>query len=189
MTFRACSSPAPTRVKPQPVPAILSQELVHTTLSITHHTRKRPSTSPRTTHGPHQRTFTMTPNPKTRLVTLPEVIMGTLAGKFAKFFSTTNTPTSSLDPSPTRTRHPPGSSHVSRLLSHRVRMPHSTSTSRMVSATLAGPMRKLSSHAGSTRRSSLTTLRTPTPLSATTWTPHTSLTSGQTLSSLNPSSP
>jgi hypothetical protein len=53
MTFRACSSPAPTPVKPQPAPAILSQESVHTTWSITHHTRKRPSTSPRTTHGPH----------------------------------------------------------------------------------------------------------------------------------------
>jgi hypothetical protein len=51
-TFRACSSPAPTSVKPQPAPAILSQESVHTTLSITHHTRKRPSTGPRTTHGP-----------------------------------------------------------------------------------------------------------------------------------------
>jgi hypothetical protein len=31
---------------------LLSQESVHTTLSITHHTRKRPSTGPRTTHGP-----------------------------------------------------------------------------------------------------------------------------------------
>jgi hypothetical protein len=51
-TFRACSSPAPTRVKPQPAPVILSQESVHTTLSITHHTRKRPSSGPRTTHGP-----------------------------------------------------------------------------------------------------------------------------------------
>jgi hypothetical protein len=51
-TFRACSSPAPTPVKPQPAPAILSQESVHTTLSITHHTRTRPSTCPRTTHGP-----------------------------------------------------------------------------------------------------------------------------------------
>jgi hypothetical protein len=51
-TFHACSSPAPTPVKLQPAPAILSQELVHTTLSITHHTRKRPSTGPRTTHGP-----------------------------------------------------------------------------------------------------------------------------------------
>jgi hypothetical protein len=51
-TFRACSLPAPTPVKPQPAPAILSQESVHTTLSITHHTRKRPSTGPRTTHGP-----------------------------------------------------------------------------------------------------------------------------------------
>jgi hypothetical protein len=52
-TFRACSSPAPTPVKPQPAPAILSQESVHTTLSITHHIRKRPSTGPRTTHGHH----------------------------------------------------------------------------------------------------------------------------------------
>jgi hypothetical protein len=53
-TFRTCSSPAPTPVKPQLAPAILSQESVHTTLSITHHTRKRPSTGPWTTHGPHQ---------------------------------------------------------------------------------------------------------------------------------------
>jgi hypothetical protein len=51
-TFGACSSPAPTPVKPQPARAILSQKLVHTTLSITHHTRKWPSTCPRTTHGP-----------------------------------------------------------------------------------------------------------------------------------------
>jgi hypothetical protein len=50
-TFRACSSPSPTPVKPQPAPAILSQESVDTTLLITHHTRKRPSTGPRTTHG------------------------------------------------------------------------------------------------------------------------------------------
>jgi hypothetical protein len=48
-TFLACSSPAPTPVKPQPAPAILSQESVHTMLSITHHTRKRSSTGPRTT--------------------------------------------------------------------------------------------------------------------------------------------
>jgi hypothetical protein len=52
MTFRACSSPALTPVKLQPTPAILSQESVHTTLSITHHTRKWPFTGPRTTHGP-----------------------------------------------------------------------------------------------------------------------------------------
>jgi hypothetical protein len=54
--FYACSSPAPTPVKPQPAPAILSQESVHTTLLITHHTRKPPSTGPRTTHGPQART-------------------------------------------------------------------------------------------------------------------------------------
>jgi hypothetical protein len=52
MTFRACCTPAPTPVKPQPAPAILSQESVHTTLSITHHTRKRSSTGPQTTHDP-----------------------------------------------------------------------------------------------------------------------------------------
>jgi hypothetical protein len=51
-TFCACSSHAPTPVKPQPAHAILSQESVHTTLPITHHTRKRPFTGPRTTHGP-----------------------------------------------------------------------------------------------------------------------------------------
>jgi hypothetical protein len=49
MTFRTCSSPTPTLVKLQPTPAILSQESVHKTLSITHHTRKWPSTGPRTT--------------------------------------------------------------------------------------------------------------------------------------------
>jgi hypothetical protein len=53
MTFHACSSLAPTPVKLQPAPTILSQESVHITLSITHHTRKRPSTGPRTAHGPH----------------------------------------------------------------------------------------------------------------------------------------
>jgi hypothetical protein len=53
-TFRACSSPAPTPVKPQPAHAIFSQEVVHTTLSITHHTRKRPSTGLQTTHGSHK---------------------------------------------------------------------------------------------------------------------------------------
>jgi hypothetical protein len=39
-TFRAHSSLAPTQIKPQPAPAILSQESVHTTLSITHHTKE-----------------------------------------------------------------------------------------------------------------------------------------------------
>jgi hypothetical protein len=51
-TFCAYSSPALALVKPQPATAILGQESVHTTLSITHHTRKQPSTGPRTTHGP-----------------------------------------------------------------------------------------------------------------------------------------
>jgi hypothetical protein len=54
-TFHACSSSVPTPVKLRPPPAILSQELVHTTLSITHHSRKWLSTSPRMTHGPQWR--------------------------------------------------------------------------------------------------------------------------------------
>jgi hypothetical protein len=133
--------------------------------------------------GSFQRRLTMTPNPKTGLVTLPEVITGNLAGNSMKFRFTTNTPTSSLEPPPTRTRRPHGSLHVSRLLSHRVLMPHSTSTSHMASAMLVGPMRKLSLHAGLARRSSPTTLRTPTPAPATTRTPPMSLTSGLTLTS------
>jgi hypothetical protein len=75
MTFRACSSPAPTPVKPQPTLAILSQESVHTTLSITHHIRKRPSTGPRTTHGPQMATTNLfrgveTDNPYRHIQTL-----------------------------------------------------------------------------------------------------------------------
>jgi hypothetical protein len=47
-TFRARSASARTQIKPPPAPAILSQELVHTMLSITHHTKERLSTGPRT---------------------------------------------------------------------------------------------------------------------------------------------
>jgi hypothetical protein len=47
-TFHGRSSPTPTQIKPQPAPAKLSQESVYTTLSITHHTKERPSTGPRT---------------------------------------------------------------------------------------------------------------------------------------------
>jgi hypothetical protein len=46
-TFRACSSPAPTSVKLQPTPAIISQELVH----IMSHQEANIHWS-RTTHGP-----------------------------------------------------------------------------------------------------------------------------------------
>jgi hypothetical protein len=45
--FRARSSFAPMQIKPQPAPAILSQESIHTTLSITHNSQERPSTGPR----------------------------------------------------------------------------------------------------------------------------------------------
>jgi hypothetical protein len=36
------------QIKSQPAPAILGQESIHTTLSITHHSQERPSTGPRT---------------------------------------------------------------------------------------------------------------------------------------------
>jgi hypothetical protein len=46
--FARHSSPAQTQIKPQPAPALLDQESVHTMLSITHHSQERPSTGPRT---------------------------------------------------------------------------------------------------------------------------------------------
>jgi hypothetical protein len=125
----------------------------------------------------------MSPNPKTGLLTPPKSSRARLPKNSAKFCSTSNTPTSSMDLPPTRTRRPPGSPHASRLLSHRVRLSHSTSTSHTVSAKLARPTRKLSLHAGLARRSPPTTLRTPTPSLATTQTLHTSSTSDWTLSS------
>jgi hypothetical protein len=135
----------------------------------------------------------MSPNPETGLVMLPEVVTGNLLEILARFLSTTNTPTSSLDPTPTRTRRPRGLSHASRLPSHRVRPPHSMSTSHAALATSARPTRRLPLRAGPARRSYPSTTRTPTPSPATTRTPiispastrtlPTSLTSGQTLMS------
>jgi hypothetical protein len=120
-------------------------------------------------------------------VTLPEVITGDLAGKFGKI-SLYNQHTD-LDPPPTRTRRPRGSSHASRLPSHRVLTSHSMRTFHMASAMLAGPMRKLSLHAGPERRSSPTTLQTPTPSPTTTRTPPTSSTSDRTRTSSSPRTP
>jgi hypothetical protein len=126
-------------------------------------------------------------------MTLPEVVSGDLAGNSAKFHSTTSTPTPSLDSTPTRTRPHRGPSHASRLSSHRVRTPHSMSTSHTTSASLARPTRRLFPHAKLGKRPSPSTTqtptpspamtRTPTPSPATTRTPPTSSTSGQTLTS------
>jgi hypothetical protein len=138
----------------------------------------------------------MTPNPKTGIMTLPEVVTGDLAGNSVKFRSTTNTLTLSLDPPPTRTRRPRGPSYASRLLNHRVQTPHSMSTSHTALATPTRPMRRLSLWPGLGRISSLSTTRTPTPSPATTRTPTpspattrtppTSSTSGRTLTSPSP---
>jgi hypothetical protein len=139
--------------------------------------------------GSFQRRLTMTPNPSTGLVTLSEVVTANSLENSAKFRSSTSMPTLSLDPPPTRTRHPRGPSHASRLSSHRVRTPHSTSTSHTASATLARPVRRLSLRAGPARRSSPTTPRTPTPSLATTRTPPTSSTLDRTQTSPSPRSP
>jgi hypothetical protein len=118
-------------------------------------------------------------------MTLPEVIMGMLVGKCSEISLYNQHTDFEYGSASNSSSTSPRSSHASRLLSHRVRLPHSTSTSHMASATLAGPTRKLSSHAGLTRRSLPTTFRTPNPPPATTRTLHTSSTSGRILSSQN----
>jgi hypothetical protein len=97
--------------------------------------------------GSFQRCLTMTPDPKTGLVMLPEVITGNLARKFGE----TSLYKKGPDLSPTRPRRPHGRSHASRLVSHRVLTSRSSSTSHMASAMLAGPMRRLSLYAGLAR--------------------------------------
>jgi hypothetical protein len=119
----------------------------------------------------------------TGLVTLPEVITGDLTGKFGEISLYNQHADFKSGSASTRTRRPLGLPLASRLLRHRVLTPHSTSTSHLVSAMLAGLMRKLSLRAGPARRSSPTTPRTPTPAPATTRTPPTSSTSGRILTS------
>jgi hypothetical protein len=119
-------------------------------------------------------------------VTLPEVVRATSPENSAKFRSTTSTRTSSFDPTPTRTRRHRGPLHASRLSSHRVRTPHSMSTSHTTSASLARPTRRLSLHAGPGKRSPPSTTRTPTPSPATTRTPPMSSTSERTRTSPSP---
>jgi hypothetical protein len=53
--------------------------------------------------GSFQRHLTMPPNPETGFVTLPEVVTANLPASSTKFRFSTNTPTSSSDPPPTRT--------------------------------------------------------------------------------------
>jgi hypothetical protein len=96
--------------------------------------------------GSFQRRLTMTPNPKTGLMTLPEVITGTLAGNFGEISLYNQHADFEFETTSTRTRRPPGSLHASRLLSHRVKTSHPMSTSHMASAMLAGDPR------GSSRR-------------------------------------
>jgi hypothetical protein len=121
-------------------------------------------------------------------VMLPKVIAGDLARKFGEislynqhadfeFGSASNSNSTSLQAIACE----PASSH-------RVLTSHFMITSHMASAMLAGPMRRLSPHTGPARRSSSTTLRTPTPPPATTQTP-TSSTSDRIPTSPSPRTP
>jgi hypothetical protein len=135
--------------------------------------------------GSFQRRLTVTPNPRTRIVTLPEVITGDLARKFGEislynqhadfeFGSASNSNSTSLWDIACEPATKPSCADIP-LHEH----------FHMASAMLVGPMRKLSLHAGPARRSSPTTLRTPT----TTRTPPTSSTSDQTQTSPSPRTP
>jgi hypothetical protein len=146
--------------------------------------------------GSFQCRLAMPPNPKTGLVTLPEVVQGNSPASSTKFRSSTITLTSSSSPLPTRTRRPHGPSHASRLLSHRRRSPYLVSTPRVIPASSAGPAQGLRLRAGPARNPYPSTTPTPTPPPATlqtpalspssTQTPHTSSTSGRTLRSPSP---
>jgi hypothetical protein len=131
--------------------------------------------------GSFQRRLTMTPNLKTGLVTLPEVITGNLTDKFGEILLYNQHANFESGSASNSNSTSPWVTACESVLSHRVLMPHSTSTSHMASATLAGPMWKLSLHAGLARRSSPISHRTPIPPPATTQTPPTSLTSGRIL--------
>jgi hypothetical protein len=113
-------------------------------------------------------------------VTLPEVIMGNLAEIFGEIsLYNQHTDFESGSASNSNSTSPWAIACVPATEPSCADVPL-TSTSHMASAMLAGPMRRLSLHAGLARRSSPTTLRTPTPLPATTRTPLTSLTLGRT---------
>jgi hypothetical protein len=138
--------------------------------------------------GSFQRRLTMMPNSKTGLVMLPEVVTGTLAEKFDEislynkhvnfeYGSTSNSNLTSpwviaceptFEPSfetvPLHEHFPYGLCNASRAHAEALM------------------------HAGPARRSPPTTLRTPTPPPATTWTLRMSSTSVRTLSSPNPRS-
>jgi hypothetical protein len=139
--------------------------------------------------GSFQRRLTMTSNPKTGLVTLPEVITSTLTGKFGEISLYNQHADFESGSASNSNSTSPWVIACKPAIEPSCEYAHFMRTSHMASTMLAGPMRKLSSHAGLARRSSPTTLRTPTQVPATTWTPLTSLTSSRTLSNPNPRSP
>jgi hypothetical protein len=101
-------------------------------------------------------------------VTLPEVVMGDLAGKFGEISLYNEHADFELGSDSNSNSTSRGPSHASRLSRHRVRTPHSMRTSHTASASLARPTRRLFPRAGLGRTPSPKTTRTPTPSLATT---------------------
>jgi hypothetical protein len=81
----------------------------------------------------------MPPNPKTKLVMLPEVVTGELAGKFGEISLFNQHVDFELGSASNPNSTSRGPSCASRLLSHRMRTLHSTSASLVAPATSAGP--------------------------------------------------
>jgi hypothetical protein len=133
-------------------------------------------------------------------VTLPEVVIGELAGKFGeislfnhhagKFELESASNSNSTSPWAIACETAAQPSHPSRLLSHHRRSPHPVSAPRVVPASSAGPARRLPLRVGPARSPYPSTTRTPTPPPATLRTPipslvstripHTTSTSGRT---------
>jgi hypothetical protein len=93
--------------------------------------------------GSLQRSLTMTPNPKTGLVTIPKVVTGDLAGKFGEISLYSQHADFELGSASNSNLASLWAIVCEPLLSHRVRTPHYMRTSHTASATPAGPMQRL----------------------------------------------
>jgi hypothetical protein len=84
-----------------------------------------------------QRRLTMTPNPSTGLVTIPEAVTGELAGKLGEISLFNQHADFELGSASNSNSTSPKSSYASWLSSHHARTPHSMSTSDTAFAALA----------------------------------------------------
>jgi hypothetical protein len=126
--------------------------------------------------GSFQRYLTMTPEPETGFVTLPEAAMDQLVEKFNEISLYNNITDLEFGSTSNSNLTITWVEHVSWHLSHRVVQSSPASNSRTVSAAPARPTRKRSPPVEPTRRSPPSTPQAPVPSSTTTRTPPTSST-------------